>query len=206
MKKRLFLIAFLLLVVTDSALAQNVGASPLGVVGGGSYAARLVQLMGLATILSVAPGIVVTLTSFTRFVIAFSFLRTGLGLQSTPANLVMVALALFMTFFAMAPTLDRSWQEGIAPLIDQKIDEAQAFERATTPLREFMIRQVRPKDLDLFESLSHIKRPDGETAPDLRVLVPAYMISELRRGFEIGFLIALPFLIIDLVVAPLVMS
>ena len=205
MKKRLFLIAFLLLVATDSALAQNVGASPLGVVGGGSYAARLVQLMGLATILSVAPGIVVTLTSFTRFVIAFSFLRTGLGLQSTPANLVMVALALFMTFFAMAPTLDRSWQEGIAPLIDQKIDEAQAFERATTPLREFMIRQVRPKDLDLFESY-YDQLFVWNRAPDLRVLVPAYMISELRRGFEIGFLIALPFLIIDLVVATLVMS
>lgn len=208
MKIRLvFVLALVgLLVLGDVAVAQSIDARGLAAAGGGSYTARLVQLMGLATILSIAPGIVVTVTSFTRFVIAFSFLRTGLGLQSTPANIVMIALALFMTFFVMAPTLDASWREGIAPLLDEQIDEGQAFTRAAAPLRDFMLKQVRPKDLELFESLSRLDRADPTAAPDLRVLVPAYMISELRRGFEIGFLIALPFLIIDLVVATLVMS
>ena len=147
-------------------------------------------------------------TSFTRFVIALSFLRSGLGLQSTPANLVLVSLSLFLTFFVMAPVFDKAWQNGLNPLIENKITEKEAFERMSAPFRDFMLANVRQKDLLLFEDMAAgqgIKLPADGSA-DLRIVVPAFMISELRRGFEIGFLIALPFLIIDLIVATLTMS
>jgi flagellar biosynthetic protein FliP len=154
-------------------------------------------------------------TCFTRFVLALSFLRAGLGLQTTPANLVLISLALFMTFFVMAPTFDKAWENGIKPLSENKIDEKEAYARITAPFRDFMKAHVRDKDLILFESFTRTANPanpepqpqqaePGE--PELRVLIPAFMISELRRGFEIGFLIALPFLVIDMIVATLTMS
>ncbi|MDQ0326304.1 flagellar biosynthetic protein FliP [Rhodopseudomonas julia] len=161
-------------------------------------------------------------TSFTRFIIALSFLRSGLGLQGTPGNLVLISLSLFMTFYVMGPTLDRAWTEGLKPLTDNEITEQEAFERITDPFHDFMLTQVRPKDLQLFADLAASKPGAEETTelvlPDtganatqaesvpLRVLIPAFMISELRRGFEIGFLIVLPFLVIDMIVATLVMS
>lgn len=178
--------------------------------GGGSASGRIIQLIALLTVLSVAPGLLIMMTSFTRFIVAFSFLRSGLGLPSTPANIVLLSLSLFMTFYVMAPTFDRAWENGVKPLSAQTITEEEAFERITTPFREFMLAQVRPKDLSLFADLA---AANGRTPPDqsvdkvdLRVLIPAFMISELRRGFEIGFLIVLPFLIIDMIVATLVMS
>jgi flagellar biosynthesis protein FliP len=147
-------------------------------------------------------------TSFTRFVIAFSFLRSGLGLQSTPANLVLVSLALFLTFFVMAPVFDKAWKEGLEPYTANQISDEQAYERITGPFRDFMVKNVREKDLALFEAVAKERGIPlaAEGAVDLRILVPAFMISELRRGFEIGFLIALPFLVIDLIVAMLTMS
>ena len=147
-------------------------------------------------------------TSFTRFVIAFSFLRSGLGLQSTPANLVLISLSLFLTFFVMAPTFDKAWSEGLDPLMKNQITEQEAYQKMTRPFRDFMAVNVRPKDLALFEDIAREKslKISAEGPVDLRILVPAFMISELRRGFEIGFLIALPFLIIDLIVATLTMS
>ena len=146
-------------------------------------------------------------TSFTRFAIAFSFLRSGLGLQTTPANLILVSLSLFMTFYVMAPTFDRAWDSGLKPLLDNKISEAEAYAKITEPFREFMLAQVREKDLRLFDDLAKdsIKTTDRSTV-DLRILIPSFMISEIRRGFEIGFLIALPFLVIDMVVATITMS
>ncbi|MBZ8131777.1 flagellar type III secretion system pore protein FliP [Afifella sp. IM 167] len=195
--------------------------------GDASAAGRIVQFVALITVLSVAPGLLIMVTSFTRFVIALSFLRSGLGLQGTPGNLVLISLALFMTFYVMGPTFDRAWQDGVKPLTDNAITEEEAFERITQPFREFMLTQVRPKDLQLFADLASndAARPQPENAPapetgggadapeagaveavPLRVLVPAFMISELRRGFEIGFLIVLPFLVIDMIVATLVMS
>ena len=169
---------------------------------------RIIQLILVVTVLSVAPGLLIMVTCFTRFVIALSFLRAGLGLQTTPANLVLISLALFMTFYVMAPTFDRAWQSGLKPLIDQEITEQEAYTRITTPFKTFMRSNVREKDLRLFEDLAHeTMKPSGEGAePDLRVLIPAFMISELRRGFEIGFLIVLPFLVIDMIVATLTMS
>jgi flagellar biosynthetic protein FliP len=147
------------------------------------------------------------LTSFTRFVVALSFLRSGLGLQSTPANLILISLSLFMTFYVMAPTFDKAWQNGVKPLMDNTLGEEEAFGKIVEPFREFMMGQVREKDLKLFEDLArdNFKMKD-EARGGLRVLIPAFMISELRRGFEIGFLVALPFLVIDMIVSTLTMS
>ncbi len=187
-------------------------------IGGGdpTVNGRIVQIIGLLTVLSLAPGLLVMMTSFTRFVIALSFLRSGLGLQTTPANSILVSLALFMTFFVMSPVFDKSWSEGVRPLIEHNISEEAAIEKILEPFRDFMLANVRDKELKLFEDLSARSSP-GKTpsAPaaaaaspvvDIRTLIPAFMVSELRRGFEIGFLVTLPFLIIDIIVSTLVMS
>jgi flagellar biosynthesis protein FliP len=146
-------------------------------------------------------------TSFTRFIVALSFLRSGLGLQSAPANLVLISLSLFMTFFVMAPTFDRAWQNGLKPLMDNQISQQDALAAVSEPFREFMLSQVREKDMALFEGLSKGRfEVTDRSKADLRLLIPAFMISELRRGFEIGFLIVLPFLVIDMIVATLTMS
>ena len=217
---RLFLSLAILLCLTVAGHAQGTGLESL-IGGDASATARIVQLVVLLTVLSVAPGLLIMVTSFTRFVIALSFLRSGLGLQSTPANLVLISLALFMTYFVMAPTFDRAWQDGLRPLMDNAISEEEAYERITDPFRDFMVTQVRPKDMQLFADLAGSRAgtdttpPAGSGAPpatpqtakvDLRVLIPAFMVSELRRAFEIGFLIVLPFLVIDMIVATLVMS
>jgi len=158
-------------------------------------------------VLSIAPGLLIMVTSFTRFVVAFSFLRSGIGLQSTPANLVLISLSLFMTFYVMAPTFDRAWDSGVAPLMENRIGEQEALARASEPFRDFMLGQVREKDLRLFTDLAKTSFPPRDPGTvDLRILIPAFMISELRRGFEIGFLIAIPFLVIDMIVATLTMS
>ena len=143
-------------------------------------------------------------------------MRTGLGLQTTPANLILISLSLFMTFFVMAPTFDKAWRDGLQPLLENQIDEEEAFYRITDPFKEFMLSQVRPNDLALFGDMAAANGRDrvqpeeqgaaDERDVDLRVLIPAFMISELRRGFEIGFLIVLPFLVIDMIVATLTMS
>ena len=194
--------------MTASVGAQSINLKELLPDGQGTTSGRIIQMFALVTVLSIAPGILVTVTCFTRFVIALSFLRSGLGLPSTPSNIVLVSLALFMTFFVMASTFDRMWVEGLQPLMDNRIDEREAYQRMTKPLREFMQANVRENDVRLFEELN--KRRGGPQAErnmdDLRTLVPAFMISELRRGFEIGFLILLPFLVIDLIVATLIMS
>ena len=146
--------------------------------------------------------------SFTRFVVALSFLRTGLGLQTTPSNIVMISLALFLTFYVMAPTFDRAWQNGVQPLMKNEISEQEAYSRITDPFREFMLQHVREKDLQTFENLAaeSLKvKLDGQRI-DLRIIIPAFMVSELRRAFEIGFLGVMPFLVIDMIVATLTMS
>ncbi len=176
--------------------------------GQGSATGRIIQILIAVTVLSIAPGLLMMVTCFTRFAIALSFLRAGMGLQTTPANLVLVSLALFMTFYVMAPTFDKSWQDGVKPLLENQISEQEAYTRAVAPFRDFMRTNVRDKDLQLFEQLAQEKfatRSEGSEI-EMRVLIPAFMISELRRGFEIGFLIILPFLVIDLIIATLTMS
>jgi flagellar biosynthesis protein FliP len=196
------------IVLAGSAGAQTFDLGALLPAGSGSASGRIVQVVALLTVLSLAPGLLIMVTSFTRFIVALSFLRSGLGLQTTPANLVMVSLALFMTFYVMAPTFDRAWENGVQPLMNNEITEREAFTRITEPFRDFMLAHVREKDLQTFESLAaeHFRQKgDGKTI-DLRIIVPAFMISELRRAFEIGFLVILPFLVIDMIVATLTMS
>lgn len=175
--------------------------------GTASASGRMIQILVALTVLSVAPGLLVTITSFTRFSIALSFLRAGLGLQSTPANLVMVSLALFMTFYVMNPAFEQAWNSGLKPLLENKLTEQDAVDRMVTPFRNFMEANVRDKDIRLFEDLRRDKADVAQDRkPELHVLIPAFMISELRRGFEIGFLIILPFLVIDLIVSIVTMS
>ncbi len=204
------LAALVLLAAAGVALAQTTGGTDLNALvpqAGATATGRIVQVVGILTVLSIAPGLLVMVTSFTRFAIAFSFLRSGLGLQTTPANLILLSLSLFMTFYVMAPTFDRAWQTGLKPLIDNQISESDAYPKIAGPFRQFMLAQVRDKDLKLFDDLAQasIKTPDKKDV-DLRILVPAFMISEIRRGFEIGFLIVLPFLVIDMIVATITMS
>jgi flagellar biosynthesis protein FliP len=175
--------------------------------GGGSATGRIIQLLLLLTVLSLAPAILITVTSFTRIIVVLSFLRNALGTQTTPPNFVLVSLALFLTGFIMAPTLETAYNNGIAPLIADKITEQQAFTATTAPLHDFMMHNVRDEDLQLFAGMAKIDtKVDSPKDVPLRILVPAFMISELRRAFEIGFLLFLPFLIIDLVVASILMS
>lgn len=210
--RRLSALSLLLLLLTAAApaaaLAQGFNLEGILPAGEQTVTGRMVQLILLITMLSVAPGLLMMVTCFTRFVIVLALLRAGLGLQTTPANMILVSLALFMTFYVMAPTFDRVWQNGLKPFAEDKISEEEAYTQITQPLREFMRANVRPKDLELFEDLAEERF--GPRAPDaeieLRVLIPAFMISELRRGFEMGFLVVLPFLVIDLIVATLTMS
>lgn len=206
---RYIAIAAALLIWPAEAVAQGTNLQSLIPATGGATSGRIVQLIAVITILSVAPGLLVMVTCFTRFVIALSFLRAGLGLQTTPANLILVSLALFMTSYVMGPTLDRAWINGLQPLMENKITEQEAYVRISSPFRAFMRANVRDKDLKLFEDLASesLRTKPGEAAEvDFRVLIPAFMISELRRGFEIGFLVVLPFLVIDMIVATLTMS
>jgi len=167
---------------------------------------RAVQIILLITVLSLAPSILVMVTSFTRIVVVLSLLRTAIGLQTAPPNTVIISLALFLTAFIMAPTFQEAYDAGIEPLIDGTIELDQAFERASEPFHLFMRAHVRENDLRLFLDLSQTETPEGPEAIPLTVLVPAFMISELRRAFEIGFLLFVPFIIIDLVVASVLMS
>jgi len=203
----LFALPVVALLSPAEALAQVPGLEALVPPGEGTASGRILQLVIIITVLSVAPGLLIMVTCFTRFVIALSFLRTGLGLQTTPANLILISLALFMTFYVMAPTFDQAWHNGLRPLVENRIGEQEAYQRITAPFRTFMRANVREKDLSLFEELAGQERtatPSEEI--ELRVLIPAFMISELRRAFEIGFLIVLPFLVIDIIVATLTMS
>lgn len=214
MTQRLTLCVLFLCLMCGLAAAQSVGQpqtlpSPTDVINQLStpVSGRIVQYVILLSLLSLAPGIVMMVTSFTRIIIALSFLRSGLGLMSTPANLIMVSLALFLTFFIMADTFTKAWEEGLKPYTNQAISEDVAYERITEPFRDFMLANVREKDLALFQELAgEAKLGDSMSERDLRILVPAFMTSELRRGFEIGILIILPFLVIDLVVATVTMS
>ena len=205
---RYVLSAAFLLLTTVAAGAQQFPGNLFNTPIDGSAASWIIRTFGLLTVLSVAPGILVMVTSFPRFVIAFSILRSGMGLQTTPANLILISLALFMTFYVMTPTFDSAWQNGVQPLIANKIDEKEAMTRIAEPFRTFMSANTRGKDLALFVDLAKERGEDVGSGNriDLRVLIPAFMISEIRRGFEIGFLVVLPFLVIDLVVATITMS
>ena len=193
----------LLVILGPSASAQDISIS-LG--EGTGVTARAVQLIALITVLSLAPSILVMVTSFTRIVVVLSLLRTAIGTQTAPPNSVLIALALFLTAFIMAPVFQQAYDAGIEPLINEEMELPEAFEAAVDPFRTFMLAHVREKDLELFTNLSGAEQPQGPEEVELRVLVPAFLISELRRAFEIGFLLFVPFIIIDLVVASILTS
>ncbi|OWY00889.1 MULTISPECIES: flagellar type III secretion system pore protein FliP [Thioclava] len=202
-----------------SDLAQGLNNAAPGSDASASLSGRIIQLIALMTVLSIAPGVLVVMTSFTRFVIVFSMLRSALGLNQTPPNMVLSAMALFMTFFVMQPVFDDAWTGGLRPLLNNTVTEEQALVGIGAPFKAFMFANTRPKDLKLFADLVRDNEAgqNAEPAPETpapataeeanwRTLVPAFMISELRRAFTIGFLIYLPFIAIDLIVASVLMS
>jgi flagellar biosynthesis protein FliP len=199
---RVLLPVFGFLLITDSALAQSLNLN----LGEGSVTGRVVQMILLITVLSVAPSILLCVTSFTRMVVVLSLLRSALGTQQSPPNSVLISLAMFLSLFVMQPTFEAAYREGIKPLMEEQITETEAFERSAKPFRTFMLKHTRPDDLKLFFNLS--KKPPTPTADEtpMSVLTPAFMISELRRAFEIGFLLFIPFLIIDIAVSAILMS
>jgi len=214
---RLLVPAALFLALPAWAVAQTAGPLTVNLGADLLNSQRLFQVIALVTVLSVAPSLLLMVTSFTRLIIVFSFLRSALGLQSSPPNAVLVGLSLFLTSFIMAPTFQTAWQEGLSPYLDKRISEEQAFQRTAQPFARFMLANVRESDLSLFLGFL----PEGQRAAvvlpgpgvatekisvPLQALIPAFLISELRRAFEIGFLIFIPFLVIDLAVASILMS
>jgi flagellar biosynthesis protein FliP len=173
---------------------------------GPKQTAVVLQILALLTVLSLAPAFFIMVTSFTRVVIVLSFLRQALGTQSVPPNQVLISLALFITVFVMAPVGEAVYSQALQPLLAEQISHEEAWTRGIQPIRTFMLKQVRDKDLELFIDLS--KRPKPETVDQvpIHVVIPAYILSELRVAFQIGFLIYIPFLIVDMVVASVLMS
>lgn len=203
--KRIGLYSLLIgLMMASPVSAQNLS---LDFGDGGSITAATLQLIALITVLSIAPGIVVTVTCFPFIVTVLSILRQGIGLQQSPPNMLIVSIALFLTFFVMEPVLIDSWEQGIRPLLDEQIDVEEGFRRGFEPFRIFMAAQVDP---DTFATMSRIRTDLNLTEPSpetpLSVLISTFLLSELSRAFQVGFLIFLPFLIIDLVVAAVLMS
>lgn len=200
----LALAAAVVALFVPEALAQSI-ALDLG--DDGEATGRIVQMVALVTVLSLAPSILIMMTSFIRIMVVLSFLRSAMGTQQTPPTQVLISLALFLTLFIMMPTFEAAYDQGIKPMIEDEIDEFEGFERALKPFQTFMQSHVRERDLNLFADISGL--PDEQLAGDqmpMRVLIPAFMISELRRAFEIGFLVFVPFLIIDMVVASVLMA
>jgi len=174
---------------------------------GAGLTARVLQLTALVTVLSLAPSILIMTTCFVRIVVVLSLLRTAIGLQQAPPNVVIVSLALFLTAFVMQPTWDSAYQAGVRPLMDGDMTLTEAYPRIAEPVRGFMLKHTRPADLKLFVDMAKLDAPP-QSADDLplRIVIPSFMISELRRAFEIGFMLFIPFLIIDLVVSSLLMA
>jgi len=168
--------------------------------------AKLVQIVVGIGIISLAPSLLVMMTAFTRIVIVLSILRNALGTQTTPPNMVLIGLALFLTYFVMQPTLQLAWQNGLLPMSNGTVDTITGLQAAAQPFHGFMAANTRPDDIGLFLRLGNIPPPADADATPWRVLVPAFAIGEMRRGFEMGFLIYLPFLVIDLVIASILMS
>ena len=193
----------LILLLAGPAMAQSVAIDMGGAQPGAT--ARLFQLAALVGVLSLAPSLLVMATAFTRIVIVLSLLRSALGAQGVPPNPVLLGLALFLTYFVMQPVFEASWIAGILPMNEGRMEPMEGMAAAAEPFRRFMAAQVREADLGLFLNMAQLPATPPAEAP-YRVLMPAFLVSELKRAFEIGFIIFLPFLVIDMVVASLLMS
>ncbi len=217
MKKKIFLIALIMLVIiiftgcsaigntSDGSSGNTDSASGIEALTGGR--SETVDILLLITLLSILPSILLMLTCFPRIIIVLSLIRNGLGLQQMPPNQVLIGLALFLTFFVMSPVISEINTNAYQPYIEEKIDEDEALEKAMEPVRGFMLKQTFKDDLDFFISVSD--KPDEieevEDVPNV-VLIPAFMTSEIKRGFEIGFLLYIPFIVLDMIVASVLMS
>lgn len=211
MTKRLAIAFFLFAGITLAHAQTGAGASLPAFTsapgpGGATTYSLTIQTLLLMTALTFIPAIVLMMTGFTRIVIVLSLLRHALGTQTAPPNQVVIGLSLFLTFFVMSPVLDRVYSEAYVPLSENKINVMQAAERAAIPMRTFMLRQTREADLALFASIAKVDKIDKPEDTPIRILVPAFVISELKTAFQIGFIIFIPFLVIDMVVASLLMS
>lgn len=194
-----------ILLPVDAALAQSVSIDMGGAGANPGATARLVQLTALIGLLSLAPSLLVMVTAFGRIVIVLALLRNAIGAPGIPPNPVLIGLALFLTLFVMQPVLEQSWAEGLLPMIQGEAQDLDGLQAAAEPFRRFMLANGRDSDLELFMDLAQLQPEPGAPAP-WRALVPAFIVGELRRAFEIGFLIFLPFLVIDLVVASVLMG
>lgn len=200
-----FVILGTLIAMPSVVHAQSVNID-LGAAGDAGATARIVQLTALVTVLSLAPSILVMTTAFTRIVIVLSLLRNALSTQGTPPNVVIVGLALFLSFFVMEPAMNRAWTEGIQPMTEGRVSETEGLRLAAEPFHAFMADTARDSDLRFFMGLGHLDAIDSAEPTPWRALIPAFIVGELRRSFEMGFLIFLPFLVIDIVVASVLMS
>jgi flagellar biosynthetic protein FliP len=204
---RLLILGVLAWTLSDSALAQGaLGITSTAVKGGGQVYSVPVQTLLALTALSFLPAVLLLMTSFTRIIIVLALLRHALGTQSTPPNQVLVGLALFLTMFVMGPVFDTIYKDAYQPLASDKIGFGQAMDRAGPPLKTFMLKQTREADLALFMRLSGAPQANQPDDIPFRVVVPAFVTSELKTAFQIGFMIFIPFLIIDLIVASVLMS
>ncbi len=204
---KLSLFLFIITLASASfAAPSNIAHEIANIVSESTNTSKVLQLLVIITVIGLAPSILIMVTSFVRIAIVFSFLRSALGLQQTPPNQVLISLAMFLTLFVMSPTIEQAYQEGIKPWIEERIIESEAFPKIAAPFKKFMIANTREKDLDLFIGIAKIDPKTELQNIPMHVVTPAFMISELRRGFEIGFLIFLPFLIIDILVASILMA
>lgn len=199
-----------LLLASTLALAQSNAGLPAftssPAPGGGTTYSLSIQTLILLTALTFLPAVVLMMTGFTRIIIVLSLLRHALGTQTSPPSQVLVGIALFLTFFVMGPTLEKVYTEAYVPLSENKINVMQAAERAAVPMRSFMLKQTRESDLALFAGIAKIEKINSPEETPLRILVPAFVISELKTAFQIGFIIFIPFLVIDMLVASILMS
>jgi len=203
-------VLFVLLLATFAGAAQEVTIPTLQIgVGATNDPAQVsiaIQVLLLLTVLALAPSILILMTSFTRLVIVFHFLRQAVGTQTMPPNQVLVGLSLFLTFFIMYPVFDRINQDAFQPYVAQKIGQEEAFTKALVPLRQFMFKQTHEDDLAMFISMAKVERPQTFADIPTHVLIPSFIVSELKTAFQIGFLIYIPFLMLDMVVASVLLS
>jgi len=202
------LLLLILLLIPVTALAQGLPTITVGIgeANNPGEVSTALQILALLTILSVAPAILLMTTGFTRIVIVLSFTRQAMGTQQAPSNQIIIGLALFLTFFIMAPVFDQINQNALQPYLNKKISQQQAFEQAVKPMREFMFSQVGEKDLQLLVDISKAPQPKNRDDISMLTLIPAFMLSELKRAFQMGFLLFVPFLMIDMIVASILMA
>jgi len=202
------LAALILIVLAGSASAQAIPkiSIEVGQATEPSDLSATLQIVILLTVLTLAPSIILMMTSFVRMIIVLGFLRQAIGTQQLPPNQLLMSLALILTFFIMSPIANQAYNDGLKPYLDEEIQIEEAFDKGIAPFRKFMMAQVDERDLALFVNLAGLEPPEEPDDIPLHVLIPSFMISELRTGFEIAFLIFVPFLVIDMVVASVLMS